>query len=139
MHSPLRSVICKLVETLQVQQFPISLHLKTGGAIAQTTPARSRLHVHANEARAAEELVDPAKPIDGPLLEEPQEPGPEDCCQSGCSLCVWDMYRDNLHEYRVQQAMVRGESPPVKALDPFEEMELKLNNLADEGKGPKAV
>lgn len=49
------------------------------------------------------------------------------------------MYRDNLHEYRVQQAMVRGESPPVKALDPFEEMELKLNNLADEGKGPKAV
>lgn len=59
--------------------------------------------------------------------------------QSGCSLCVWDMYRDNLHEYRVQQAMLRGERPPVKSLDPFEEMELRLNNLADEGKGPKAA
>lgn len=58
--------------------------------------------------------------------------------QSGCSLCVWDMYRDNLHEYRVQQAMLKGEAPSVKALDPFEEMELKLNGLAKEGKGPKA-
>ena len=60
------------------------------------------------------------------------------CMQSGCSLCVWDMYRDNLHEYRVQQAMLKGETPPVKALDPFEEMELKLKGLAEEGKGPKA-
>ncbi|KAA6417137.1 MAG: hypothetical protein FRX49_12892 [Trebouxia sp. A1-2] len=45
------------------------------------------------------------------------------------------MYKDNLHEYRVQQAQLRGETPPVKALDPFEEMELKLNSLAQEGKG----
>lgn len=49
------------------------------------------------------------------------------------------MYRDNLHEYRVQQAHLKGQSPPVKALDPFEEMELKLNSLAEEGKGPKAA
>ncbi|DBA74943.1 TPA: hypothetical protein ACH3X2_009270 [Trebouxia sp. C0005] len=83
--------------------------------------------------------VDPSKPIKGLLLERPQEPGPEECCQSGCSLCVWDMYKDNLHEYRVQQAQLRGETPPVKALDPFEEMELKLNSLAQEGKGPKAA
>lgn len=59
--------------------------------------------------------------------------------QSGCSLCVWDMYRDNLHDYRVQQAELKGESPPVKALDPFEEIGKKLNGLADEGKGPKAA
>ena len=49
------------------------------------------------------------------------------------------MYKDNLHEYRVQQAQLRGETPPVKALDPFEEMELKLNSLAQEGTGPKAA
>lgn len=49
------------------------------------------------------------------------------------------MYRDNLHEYRVQQAMLQGDTPPVKVLDPFEEMELKLNGLAKEGKGPKAT
>ena len=59
--------------------------------------------------------------------------------QSGCTLCVWDMYKDNLHEYRVQQAKLKGEAPPVKALDPFEEMEMKLNGLATEGKGPKAA
>ena len=49
------------------------------------------------------------------------------------------MYKDNLHEYRVQQAQMRGETPPVKALDPFEEMEHKLDSLAREGKGPKAA
>ncbi len=27
------------------------------------------------------ERVDPSKPIEGPLLEKPEEPGPEDCCQ----------------------------------------------------------
>lgn len=58
--------------------------------------------------------------------------------QSGCTLCVWDMYRDALHEYRVQQAKLKGESVPVKAPDPFEEMERKPNGLAEEGKGPKA-
>ena len=49
------------------------------------------------------------------------------------------MYRDNLHDYRIQQAKLKGEKPPVKALDPFEEMERKLNGLADEGKGPRAA
>ena len=58
--------------------------------------------------------------------------------QSGCTLCVWDMYRDALHQYRVQQAKLKGEAVPVKALDPFEEMERKLNGLAEQGKGPKA-
>lgn len=48
------------------------------------------------------------------------------------------MYRDSLHEYRVQQAKLKGKTPPIKALDPFEEMEIKLNGLAEEGKGPKA-
>lgn len=53
-------------------------------------------------------------------------------------MCVWDVYQDNLHEYRVQQAMLKGEPLPVKALDSFEEMELKLDGLLRDGKGPKA-
>ena len=59
--------------------------------------------------------------------------------QSDCSLCVWDMYRDNLHEYQVQQGHLKGKSPPIKALDPFEELERKLSGLAEEGKGPAAA
>jgi len=27
-----------------------------------------------------------------PPLAPPQEPGPEDCCQSGCQECVWEVY-----------------------------------------------
>lgn len=106
--------------------------------------------------------VDPPEPA-GQLVPEPQEPGPEDCCQvdtlapltetrkslahlwsifvlfvqSGCTFCVWDSYRDTLLEYQVQQARLKGNSPPVKALDPFEEMERTMSDLA-EGKGPKA-
>jgi Oxidoreductase-like protein, N-terminal len=29
----------------------------------------------------------------------PAEPGPEDCCQSGCAVCVWDIYREQLQLY----------------------------------------
>lgn len=36
--------------------------------------------------------VDPSKPIEGHLLERPEEPGPEDCCQvlSYASLRIQD-------------------------------------------------
>lgn len=64
-----------------------SLYPKTGAATTQITPARACSHAGAHQAPAAEELVDPSKPIDGPLLEEPEEPGPEDCCQ------VWPVHK----------------------------------------------
>lgn len=56
-------------------------------------------------------------------LTPPTEPGPEDCCQTGCVECVWDVYQRELHAYNLQQAKLKGEAPP---LDPFEEMERRL-------------
>ena len=32
-------------------------------------------------------------------LRVPAEPGPEDCCQSGCVRCVWDVYDEQLEKY----------------------------------------
>lgn len=107
--------------------------------------------------------VDPTRPLDSPMLEKPEEPVPEGCCQvisavlcselekggncnnvrvhgqSGCSLYIWYKYRGNLHEYRVQQPHLKGESPPIKALDSLEELEIKPSGLAEEGKGSKAA
>eukprot|EP00347_Sterkiella_histriomuscorum_P005348 403356953 len=33
-------------------------------------------------------------------LREPMEPGPDDCCGSGCSPCVFDTYYDKLGIYQ---------------------------------------
>ena len=42
----------------------------------------SRVHTHIQYAQADNsQRVDPTTPLDGPLLEKPEEPGPEDCCQ----------------------------------------------------------
>ncbi|KDE06501.1 hypothetical protein MVLG_03153 [Microbotryum lychnidis-dioicae p1A1 Lamole] len=30
---------------------------------------------------------------------KPEPPGPEDCCQSGCAICVWDSYLSSIEEY----------------------------------------
>lgn len=48
------------------------------------------LYPCAQQARAAqnESLVDPSKPIEGSLLEKPEEPGPEDCCQVCKSIAL---------------------------------------------------
>ncbi|SCV69371.1 BQ2448_2391 [Microbotryum intermedium] len=30
---------------------------------------------------------------------KPEPPGPEDCCQSGCAICVYDVYLSSIEEY----------------------------------------
>lgn len=32
-------------------------------------------------------------------LLSPSSPGPEECCQSGCAVCVWDIYNDDYNTY----------------------------------------
>ncbi|KAJ3271261.1 hypothetical protein HDV01_006933 [Terramyces sp. JEL0728] len=33
------------------------------------------------------------------LLQKPSPPTETDCCMSGCSTCVWDLYQDEFDEY----------------------------------------
>ncbi|WP_229210600.1 oxidoreductase-like domain-containing protein [Duganella sp. CF517] len=37
---------------------------------------------------------------DDPEPAAPQPPGPRDCCHSGCTWCVDDLYQDELEKYR---------------------------------------
>ena len=30
----------------------------------------------------------------------PREPEPDECCGSGCEICVWDRYEQALQRYR---------------------------------------
>ncbi|KAG9011349.1 hypothetical protein FRB94_008633 [Tulasnella sp. JGI-2019a] len=34
------------------------------------------------------------------IPEKPEPPGPEDCCMSGCAVCVHDLYMDALQSYQ---------------------------------------
>ena len=37
---------------------------------------------------------------DDPKPQPPAEPGPDDCCHSGCTWCVLDLYDEDLARYR---------------------------------------
>lgn len=43
-------------------------------------------------------------PASDPRPQPPQEPGPSECCGSGCPLCVLDLYSDELQAYRAALA-----------------------------------
>jgi hypothetical protein len=32
----------------------------------------------------------------------PPEPDPDECCGSGCAVCVWDRYQAALERYRAE-------------------------------------
>ncbi len=49
-------------------------------------------------------------PDDPPPL-PPAEPGPNECCGSGCPLCVHDLYSEELARYRTALAAWRQRHP----------------------------
>lgn len=45
-------------------------------------------------------LMSQADYPDDPRPQAPEAPGPNECCQSGCIPCVYDMYDEAMGEYR---------------------------------------
>ncbi|NIJ68558.1 hypothetical protein FHY09_000985 [Xanthomonas sp. 60] len=48
---------------------------------------------------------------DDPRPLPPEEPGPNECCGSGCPLCVLDLYSEELQRYRQALAAWRLRHP----------------------------
>lgn len=52
-------------------------------------------------------------PADDPRPTPPERPLPEDCCQSGCNPCVFDLYEEALERYEAQlRAWETRHAPP---------------------------
>ncbi|MBT2789593.1 hypothetical protein J7I88_02550 [Paraburkholderia strydomiana] len=61
-----------------------------------------------------------ASTVDDPKPAPPVQPDLEDCCHSGCSPCVFDLYDDALERYRVALAewearQAQGAAVPIPA------------------------
>ncbi len=50
-------------------------------------------------------------PDDDPRPSEPMPPGPNECCESGCPICVLDLYADELRDYREKLAAWKARHP----------------------------
>jgi hypothetical protein len=44
--------------------------------------------------------VQPDPATDDPRPTEPEKPLPAECCESGCPICVYDLYAEALEQYR---------------------------------------
>ncbi|KAG8981467.1 hypothetical protein FRB90_007235 [Tulasnella sp. 427] len=69
------------------------------------------------------------------MPEKPSPPGPEDCCMSGCAVCVHDLYVEALRDYKASLRSIRDnlETKVVRqSLWPKEIIELSPNTEAQE-------
>ncbi|KAG8981390.1 hypothetical protein FRB90_007289 [Tulasnella sp. 427] len=69
------------------------------------------------------------------MPEKPSPPGPEDCCMSGCAVCVHDLYVEALRDYKASLRSIRDnlETKAVhQSLWPKEIIELSSNAEAQE-------
>lgn len=56
--------------------------------------------------REALSVQDPDKPI---------RPGNYDCCEGGCSPCIWDTYYEDMEVWKAAQAKKKSESVDIES------------------------
>ncbi len=49
-----------------------------------------------------EAMTDPSSHLGDPRPMPPERPLPEECCQSGCQPCVFDLYQEALERYAAE-------------------------------------
>jgi hypothetical protein len=52
-----------------------------------------------------------------PRPQPPEKPLPQECCESGCPICVYDLYAEALEEYR--RALAAWESRQADRSQPL--------------------
>lgn len=60
---------------------------------------------------SAPERPHAAAPAPDPRPLAPEPPLPSDCCESGCSVCVYDSYAEELDDYRLRLAAWKQRNP----------------------------
>jgi len=49
----------------------------------------------------------PTQPVTVTSREKPTPPADYECCESGCSPCVWDTYYEELNIWNAEQKAIR--------------------------------
>jgi aarF domain-containing kinase len=91
----------------------LTLASQPAAASMQDVPADVNLR---KEPSVAAEAVINFRGVAVPI--KPSPPGAEDCCMSGCAVCVYDLYADDLRDYRESLTVAREKilnlDPPLK-------------------------
>ncbi|SFF80385.1 oxidoreductase-like domain-containing protein [Neptunomonas qingdaonensis] len=66
------------------------------------------------------------------MLEKPTPPGDCECCEAGCEPCVWDIYYEDMREWKAAQEK-------LKAAQEVESADGKTTENADEKQAESRV
>lgn len=124
-------------------------------ATTETTMPSTTTATPSTSSSTSTTTSQPAGAKKASLISPPAEPGPEDCCQSGCAECVWEVYYRERREYERALAEQEGgggggdepadaaataaaSPPPPPLLDAFAAVEAKIAAQEAEKKKKKA-
>mmetsp|Transcript_3047 Transcript_3047/g.10969 ORF Transcript_3047/g.10969 Transcript_3047/m.10969 type:complete len:136 (+) Transcript_3047:114-521(+) len=100
---------------LQTQTAPYLLS-RVGPLTPRSATSRPSDFAHPVAAQQVEDRPDTSEGDElagkhGKLPPRPAEPEPEDCCQSGCTFCVWTTYLEALQEWEdAREALVQTDT-----------------------------
>ena len=63
-------------------------------------------------------MKDSTDPADDPRPQPPDKPLPAECCESGCPVCVYDIYASELEGYREALAAWLERHPEARDSSP---------------------
>lgn len=49
--------------------------------------------------------------------QRPDPPSASECCEAGCSVCVWDRYYEELRHWQAEQAALKAKESGEKDQD----------------------
>lgn len=52
------------------------------------------------------------------IMQKPIEPAPNECCESGCDPCIWDIYRKELRKWEKWQAAQQQKAAEQEQTNP---------------------
>ncbi|KDQ60398.1 hypothetical protein JAAARDRAFT_191782 [Jaapia argillacea MUCL 33604] len=112
----------KAALTQQIREIPVE-----GTVVTSPTPSAPSVVLRGKQPKTFRGFVVP---------EEPRPPSDDECCMSGCAICVYDLYEDSLTAYKSSIESLRTSLSTLKI--PEQEWPIEVRTPSGQVEAPMA-